>query len=121
MILMPKMFGVDHDLVTLNESNCSNVSLNITIAHFQQEHLHIGLQFLQKFQIYWIFCVDVKCFQYWVDRHINLNISFKSGSEIEDGVESTPSDCRNQTSSLHISLEVKNLIGAKRRLIKIWQ
>lgn len=76
---------------------------------------------------------NIKYFQDWIERHINLGKSLKSGIEIDDAVEnfvqliheaafhSTPEPDTQCSSSLPVSLEIRNLIKYKRRLRKEWQ
>lgn len=76
---------------------------------------------------------DIKFFQNWMDQHLQLNISLKSGDEIDLAVEgftkliheaalmSTPQVSPHNGKQVIISAEIRDLISNKRRLRRIWQ
>lgn len=77
---------------------------------------------------------DIDSFVYWIEKNINLNISLKTGEEIDKSVEyftnllheasylSTP-QIKNSpnTNKFTLSSEIRSLISKKRKLRKIWQ
>lgn len=76
---------------------------------------------------------DLQYFGYWIDQNLNLNTSIKSGSELEDTVEtftkliheaaylSTPKKFENNGNNVRISAEIRELISEKRRLRRLYQ
>lgn len=76
---------------------------------------------------------NITSFKDYIDKNINLNTSLKTGYELDDAVEalvqliynaafySTPPMNENKQSNILVSLEIRHLIKAKRRLRKIWQ
>lgn len=76
---------------------------------------------------------DIQSFQYWIEKHINLNVPIKTPTELDEAVEtltkliheaaflSTPQQIYHDFPNFRVSYEIRQLIRKKRRLRKIWQ
>lgn len=77
--------------------------------------------------------MDIESYKYWIESNVNLNISLKTGSEIDDSVErftqllheaaylSSPRNNSWNPNIVIISSQIKALITEKRQLRKKWQ
>lgn len=76
---------------------------------------------------------NITSFQHWMDTNLQLNISLKTGDELDMAVEqftsiiqeaaliSTPQTTPQNGNNVIISAEIRDLIRHKRRLRRIWQ
>lgn len=76
---------------------------------------------------------DIKSFEHWIEQNVNLNISIKTGNELEDAIESftnciheaaylsTPQQCTTNGNEVRISYEIRELIANKRSLRRVYQ
>lgn len=76
---------------------------------------------------------NIELFQSWIDQHLNLKVSLKCGSEIEEALEhfiqliheaaslATPIGNKDKESHLKVSAEIREAVRNKRRLRSEWQ
>lgn len=76
---------------------------------------------------------DINSYVYWLENNININVSLKSGDEIDSAIAnfsdliieaaclSTPTTTKVNINQMLISSEIREKVRRKRRLRKIWQ